>query len=34
MAWTTTKAEKELGSDVVFVSDVPEMLGAVDGESD
>ena len=34
MAWTTTKAEKELDSALVLVLDVPEMLGAVVAESD
>lgn len=34
MAWTTTRAEKELDSALVLVLDVPEMLGAVVGASD
>lgn len=34
MAWMMTKAEKELGSGVVLMLDVPEMLGAAAGESD
>lgn len=34
MAWMTTKAEKALDNGLVFTLDVPEMLGAVIGESD